>query len=232
MNFEKQISILGKWVFGIIKFSTVLLLSNFVYLFLFLNGYLAENINEIGTLLVTGIVLLPFIFAPSFLAVSSCTRLFFREENAFPLWKTFWNSYKLNYSMAFKHGIFYVTISFILYTAYWYYGRFGMLGSFIPAFLFLFNTLLFLFVLAYSSDRIEKTLDYWKLSLLFILNHPLLLLFMALELFFLIYLCRYNGALSLFVAPGASAMIVMYFYLECCRLELEKQKEKEAYPRK
>ncbi|AZP03557.1 DUF624 domain-containing protein [Jeotgalibaca ciconiae] len=225
MNTEKQVSFLGKWVFGIVKFSSVLLVSNFIYVFLFLNGYLAETVNEIGTLITTGFVLLPFVFAPSFLAVSSCTRLFFRSEENSPIFRTFWNSYKKNYRLAMKHGLLYTAISFVLYAAYWYYGRFGMLGHLIPAILFILVTVLFLFVLSYSSDRVENILNYWKLSFLLLLNHPLLFLFMVLQVFFIIYFCHFNGAMLLFVAPGATAMVMMYFYLECCKLEVSKQRE-------
>lgn len=222
MNFDKQISFLGKWGFAVIKFSLFLTTFNLIYIFLYLNGFLADNIHEIGTIILTAIILVPFIFSPSFLAIASCTRLFFRNEVT--SFKVFITSYKKNYLLAVKHGIIYEGIFLTLYSAFWYYGKFGILGRLIPLGLLILATVLFLFVLSYSSDRLEKLFDYWKYSTVLLLSSPILLIFMVLILFYIIYFCQYNGALSLFVAPGICALTTMYFYIECSKQINKKQK--------
>ena len=222
MNFGKQANFIGTWVWRVLRASFFWIIGNIVYVFLGMNFLMAETIDEMGTLVVTGWLLIPFLFAPGTVAAFSCVRKFFNEtEPAF--FQVDKIAYKKNKKVAIQHGIVYVLISFILYAAYWYYGRFGFVGKLIPAFLLVLVTLLFAFILAYTSDRKEKLIDYWKLGGLLLVNHPLFVLFMTAEIFLVLYFCHYIGALLLFVAPGAVLLIVHYFYQEGVKAEVKKQ---------
>lgn len=219
--FEKQVAFIGRWGWNILRGSFFWLIGNFIYLFLLLNGLVAENKNEIGTLFLTSIILIPFVFAPGTVAAFSCVRTFFMEEKSvnFSFYK---KSYQQNYKIASQHGFFFLIILFILYAAYWYYGRFHLLGQWLPLFLMVVVSVLFLFILMYTSDRKEKFLDYWKLGSLILVNHPMFTIFMGSEIFFILYFCHFIGGLLLFVAPGAILIVVHYFYGESVSAELKK----------
>lgn len=221
MMFEKQISFLGKWGWNIIRGSLFWLLGNIPYIFLVLNGLVAETVDEIATLVLTGIILIPFVFSPGTVATFSCVRAFNNEQTE-SLWQIYKESYKKNYRMSLNHGLFYVMGLFITYAAYWYYGSYHIVGRLIPIFIFLILSLLFLFVLVYTSDREETFLNYWKIGGLLLINHPMFSLFMGTEIVFVLYFCHYIGALLLFVSPGATFLIVYYFYNESVKAELKK----------
>ena len=80
-------------------------------------------------------------------------------------------------------------------------------------------SLLFLFVLAYTADREETLVDYWKKSGLLIINHFLLFVFMSLEVLLTIYFTHFFSFLLIFVAPGLVLLFVMHFYLETVKSE-------------
>lgn len=222
MNFEKQAGFLGTWGWRIIRGSLVWLLGNFIYAFLILNILLAENIDEVGTLVVTAVVLLPFVFSPGTTAAFSCVRKMYNEADNRSLIKVYKDSYKENYRAACTAGLIYSVGLFLLYACYWYYGQLAALGYIVPLILMVVLTVVFLFLLMYIADREEKMLDYWKNSAILLLNHPMLALFMGSEVFFVIFFCHYIGALLLFVAPGGVLLIVHHFYNECLRLEARK----------
>ena len=221
VNFGKQATFLGTWVWRILRGSFYWLLGNFIYVFLVMNFLLAETVDEMGTLVITGVLLIPFIFAPGTIAAFSCVRKFF-DETKTASFSVFAKAYKENYRMAMSHGFIFVFATFLLYVAYWYYGSFGIVGKIVPASLMIVALSLFLFVLAYTSDRKERLWDYWKLGGLLLINHPMFTLFMTTEIFFVLYFCHYIGALLLFVAPGAILLIVYYFYTESVKAEAKK----------
>lgn len=211
MIIDKQISFFKKWLFPVMIYSIALVISNSIYIFLFLNAYFAESYNEIATLLLTALLLVPFIFAPSFIAVSSCSRLLFKDrEEGFI--NRFLRSYREHYKLAVIQGFIYMTTAIVLILSFFYYGRFAKVGYIIPAILFIILNLIFLFVLAYSSDRVERVIDYWKVSALIVLNHPLHFILMGSLLSFILIISQNNGAVALFIAPGTATLVVMYTY--------------------
>lgn len=219
MNFEKQAGFIGTWGWRIIRGSLFWFLGNFVYGYLILNMLFAENIHEVGTLVITAVVLLPFVFAPGTVAAFSCVRSMYDSGNSRPLLQVFKTSYFKNYRIAFSNGLVYVIGIFILYASYWYYGQWTAIGYILPIVLMVVLTVIFLFVLMYTSDREETIKQYWKNSVLLLLNHPMFALFMGTECFFVIFFCHYIGALLLFVAPGSILLIVHHFYGACVQAE-------------
>lgn len=218
--FEKQASLLGKWGWHILNGSFFWFLGNFIYLLLVLNSFLAENVNELGTLIITGFFLIPFIFSPGTTAAFTCVRKV--AEGDYVSLSDFWKRYKENYQQSMQHGLLYICLTFLLYAAYRYYGELHIFGEIIPILLFLFVTVLYLFVLVYTSDRIQTFLDYWKIGIRMLINHPVFMIFMGTEIFFVLYFTSYTGALLFLVAPGLCLVIVNYFYLESVKSENRK----------
>lgn len=218
--FEKQASFLGKWGWYILNGSFFWILGNFIYLLLVANSFLAENINELGTLVITGFFLIPFIFSPGTTAAFACIRKVVDGEQV--SLRNYWKKYQENYQQSMQHGLFYIGLTFLLYAAYRYYGELHILGEIFTITLFLFLTVLYLFVLVYTSDRIQTFLDYWKISIRMLISHPMFMLFMGTELFFVLYFTSYSGALLLLGAPGLCIVIVNYFYSESVKSENRK----------
>lgn len=210
------------WTFALFKGTVAWLVTNFLYVALSTNFFVIKNLAEIKTLVVTFIFLIPFIFAPGMVATFSCVRHFFNEDKQYSLWKVLKKSYFSNYGMSFKLGCLYVLLLVSLYASYIYYGKWGVIGRIIPIILFGIITIIFLFILAYVSDRFETLIGYIKKSIVIMINHPVLIIFMTLEFLSLIYFCHFNSALLLLIAPGGSALIFMYFYQQCTEIELKK----------
>lgn len=224
MNFEKQAGVIGKWGWRIIQGSLLWVMGNAVYVFFILNMLLAENINEVGTLVVTAIILIPFLFSPGTVAAFSCIRNIHNEVDSRSLIQVFKESYKHNYRQSFTSGVIYILGFFLLYTCYWYYGQLAVIGYVVPLILIVLEMLVFLFVLMYISDREEKSITYWKNSILILTRHPMFALFMGTEVFFVLFLCHFNAVLLLLVAPGSAMLIIYHFYHACLQSEVKKAK--------
>lgn len=217
---ERQTSFITKWVYGMIRSSLIWLFFNLPIGYLVLNLLLAENFNEFATLMTTIYVLIPFVFSPGTVVALDCTRRFYREGSAYPLWKTAWKSYRKNWLISMKQGLIFCGGIFVLLAASRFYGQyFGGAGQMIPYFAMGILSLLFLFVLAYTADREETLVDYWKKSGLLIINHFLLFVFMSLEVLLTIYFTHFFSFLLIFVAPGLVLLFVMHFYLETVKSE-------------
>lgn len=222
MDFERQASFLTQWGYRLIIGSLTWMLGNVLIIFLLLNGVVVENLNEAGTIVISLFFSIPIFFAPGTIASFSCIRKLYNESDTDSVWKVYTSSYKKNYWVGFKQGCIYIGAIFVLYAAYWYYGQLSVLGYVIPMILAAVCTILFVFVLMYTSDRKESVLHYWKNSGLLLLNHPMFLVFMVTESFFVVYFCHYVGALLIFVAPGAVLLIVHHFYQEIIKSEKRK----------
>ncbi|MFT8337445.1 DUF624 domain-containing protein [Schleiferilactobacillus harbinensis] len=219
MELEHHSSVVTKWIFILVKAEIILLLTTWPMLYLLLNLSMASNVNEVGTLVLTIIALVPFIVAPGWCAAYATVRHFYRKEEEPHFWRTIWYQYKENYKAAMLTGLVFDAWLFVLYTAFWYYGRFGAMGRAIPLVVMVLSVYFFLFVLAYVADREESLLGYWHKSLQIIMQHPVLFLSLLFETTLTGLIGFVIKPLMILVAPGVICLIVMYFYLQMTKLE-------------
>lgn len=204
-----------KWGWRLIRTNSLWLIGNFIYFYMAMNWILAENLNEMITLGWTSWLTLPFIFTPFTLATFSCVRqMLVSDDNRFCL-KKYWKAVRKNYFVAVKQGIVYSIGVFIILSMYYYYGE--KLQGVILVILGLF-TIYFLFVLAYSSDREERIIHYWRNTMYLWTTYPVLTLYLVLESFLVIGVARHHMGIMLLVMPGVIILITFYFYSEMVRL--------------
>lgn len=215
----KSTQFVTKWMYGVVRGTSIWLSFNLIYIFLGVNLLLAQNINEVGTLIWTMFLLIPLVFSPGTAAALDCTRRYFKGEGD-GVMRTAWNSFCRNYFLGLKHGSLFCLILILLYTCARYYSSWvGALSFGIFGILAVLSTLLFLFVLAYTVDRQETFFNYWKKSGRLVLNHPLLFFIMGVEVVLTIYFTHFLSALLLLVMPGTVLLFVMHFYLEVVKCE-------------
>ncbi|MCI1688077.1 hypothetical protein [Schleiferilactobacillus harbinensis] len=217
-------SVITKWIFGILQSTGAWFITNFIYILLVLNLLFVRNIAEVNTIIVTALALIPFVLTPGILAAFASARRFFNESNALSYWQTIRTAYTTNYRLAMKTGFVYLAGLIICYASYIFYGQWGIMGEIIPMIVAFLGTFLYLFILAYESDREEQFWHYWRNGFLLLIRHPMLMLFMMAESGLVVYFCHFLLPLLLFVAPGAVALIVMYFYRQCVQAEEHKSR--------
>ncbi|MGO4936086.1 hypothetical protein ACTQ54_00325 [Fundicoccus sp. Sow4_H7] len=209
---ERQFSFVWKWGFLVVTVSVLCLIFNLPYLYLFLNMLTSTSMNEVGTLFVTAIILIPFVFSPSLLMILKYVRNDYLNKNNGI--KLVFQYYKENYLNAISHGFIFIFIVFIVYAVYWFYSQYFIIPYQILSIVYLIISVLYIFVSLYSIDREEKIIEYWKKTVRIWLNHPILCIYMISFIYFIGYISTLNGALLLFAAPGVIIYIVRYFYFE------------------
>src|SRR5690625_6561329 len=76
MNWANQVNGAMQWAYGTIRITFIWILFSFPYVVLYLGLLLADDVNSVGGTLGVAILLMPFIFVPSIVAMLGlCKRL-------------------------------------------------------------------------------------------------------------------------------------------------------------
>lgn len=193
---------------------------NLPIVFLCLSLLAMENANEMFTILITIMFLVPFIFFPSTAAMFGVVRKFILEEKISVI-RSFLKYYKENYFKSMVGGIFITVLSMIL--AYYYM----MLANISPLFIFIFVVLalvLFIFMLNFLSIIVHlntKLFAAFKSAFLITISAPFLSIGVCVASIVLIYI---SINVITFLIPFFVGSIIAYiaflgFYKVMLRLQ-------------
>ncbi|UJF15603.1 DUF624 domain-containing protein [Jeotgalibaca sp. MA1X17-3] len=225
MDFQYHAMVVTKYIYAIVRGTICFWLGNIPYIFLLLNLFQAENSDEIGTLLITGLALIPFILAPSITACLAVTRKFLiQEDSSFPLFRTFITTYKKEYKKSVEIGIGFAVILGLFLFSWQYYTRIlGTAGNIFLVFSGLLSYI-FLMVLNLINDQFLSIRDYIRNSFYLTIGYPFLSLTGMIEValvFYITYLL--SPSLLILVTPGTILLLTTYLFRNLMKLEREKQ---------
>lgn len=225
MDFQHHVMVVTKYIYAIVRGTICFWLGNIPYIFLLLNLFQAENADEIWTLLITGLVLIPFILAPSITACLAVTRKFFiQEDSSFPLLLTFITAYKKEYKKSVAIGIgFAVSLGLFLLSWQYYTRILGTTGNIFLVFSGLLSYM-FLMVLNLINDQFLSIRDYIRNSFYLTIGYPFLSLTGMVEvalIFYITYLL--SPSLLILVTPGTVLLLTTYLFRNLLKLEQENQ---------
>ncbi|WP_312097116.1 DUF624 domain-containing protein [Niallia sp.] len=220
---------LTKWIYAIVRITIVWWVATIPYLYLLFSAIGAESVDQIGTLALTGWILIPFILVPGAIAALGVSREFLRSEedkpSDLPLYLLFWKYYKREYVNALKTGVVWMLVLAVFYMAYSYYSIvLGGISGFIFLLFIFIAIFYFIFLLTILIDRSDSFIGYFKVTAQLMCRHPILIISMVFEAFLVIYLsATFMPSLLLFVCPGIIALLFTHFYRECLKQEEKKQ---------
>jgi uncharacterized membrane protein YesL len=218
-------TVITKWVYAVVRITLGWWIANIPYLFLIVLTFGVNNEGQAGALLVTGLILVPFVLMPGTIGALGIGREFFNHENEFPLISTFWKYYKRDYKNGMKVGGIFLGILGIFYTAYSYYSQ--LLGTvFGLVFIFFMAVAIFFFIILLTIivDRTNSFTGYFRITAQLVSRHPVLMISMVFEVFLTVYLCGiFMPSLLIFVCPGIIVLLATHFYIQCLKQEVKKQ---------
>src|SRR5690625_4213184 len=109
MNLANQVNGAMQWAYAMIRISLIWILFSFPYLLLYLGVLLAEDVNSVGGTLGVAILLMPFIFIPSIVAMLGlCKRLLQSSSDFDQALAKYWKYYRRDYLKSVLIGAVYV----------------------------------------------------------------------------------------------------------------------------
>ncbi|TCN19712.1 DUF624 domain-containing protein [Mesobacillus foraminis] len=221
----KSTTFITKWVYAVVRITLMWWIANFPYLILIFASFGVENEGQIGTLMLTGLVFLPFIMVPSTIGTLGVAREFFKRENDFPLFLTYWKYVKREYVTGMKVGMVIMILMSLFYLQFSYYSMLLGTSSGLVFILFMFMAVFyFIFLLTILVDRSNSLIGYFKVTGQLMSRHPVLMISMMLESFLVIYLSAiFMPSLLIFGCPGIIVLLATHFYRECIRQEERKE---------
>lgn len=228
MNWANQISSAMQWVYGVIRISLIWIVFSFPYILLYLSLLLAEDSKSVGGTLGLAILLAPFIFIPSLVAMLGLCKSLLENSSEFD--KTvsrYWRYYRRDYLKSVVIGIVYVLLLIMFYIAYYYYSQLFNPLSNIFLVLFYLTLIAFIYSLCFLSDRKLSIKQYIQNGYLLVFFHPINTLMMIFGIF-LSYFILSNilpMTLCLLFFPCTIGLITMAFYNKGIKQEIEKVSE-------
>lgn len=221
MNFQKHTNIVTKYTYAALRVTFCFWVGNVPYILLLMNLIVAENSDEILTLLLTMFLLIPVILMPVLTACLSITRKFFTEDtNDFSLMKCFLKAYKDEYKRSVGIGVLFNVLCFLLVVAWQYYtSYFGILGY---LYIVLIAILIYvvLNMLNLINDQFLSTKEYLQNSIQLLLRYPFLSITGILEIFLVIYVSYLlSPSLLIFVSPGAVLLLSTFLFRNKMKVE-------------
>jgi uncharacterized membrane protein YesL len=220
----KSTAVITKWVYAVIRITLVWWMANFPFLFLILAAFGVKDEGQFGTLVLTGLVLVPFVLVPGAMGALGVGRDTFKHENEFPLFSSFWKYYKREYLNGMKLGIVFMVTLCIFYMGYSYYSK--LLGT-TPGLVFILFIVVavffFIYLLTILVDRTNSLTGYFVVTAQLMSRHPVLIISFIFETFLVVYLCTtMMPSLLVFVVPGIIVLLATYFYHQCLKQEEKK----------
>lgn len=227
MDLQRHSLTVTKYIYAVIRLTFCFWLGNLPYIFLLFNFFLAENKDEVGTILVTGIILIPAVLAPCLTACFSVARRFFLEDGSeYPLMKTFIDTYKKEYKRSFIMGAGFMLLSVTFFIAYEYYALLlGTKGTFFLILLLLLSYV-FLILLNLINDRVLQNWQYIRNAFFLTFRYPFLTVTGLLEMGLVIYICYLlTPSLLIFVTPGLTLLLATFLYRNIMKIETQNQQK-------
>ena len=228
MNWANQVNGAMQWAYAMIRISFIWILFSFPYVVLYLGLLLADDVNSVGGTLGVSILLMPFIFVPSIVAMLGlCKRLLQSSSDFGQALANYWKYYRRDYFKSVLIGAVYVGLLIIFYIAYYYYSHsFNLLSIFFLV-LFYLTLVAFTYSLCFLSDRKLSMKQYIQNGYLFVLFHPVNTLIMICGMF-LSYFILSNilpMALCIIFIPCTFGLVAMALYNKGINQEIEKASE-------
>lgn len=227
MDLQYHAMVVTKYVYAIVRATICFWVGNIPYIFLLLNLFQAENTDEIGTLLITGVVLIPFILAPNVTACLAVTRKFLiQADSNFSLFRTYITTYKKEYKKSLLIGMgFAIILALFLFSWQYYTSILGTAGNIFLVFSGLLSYV-FLMVLNLINDQFLTIREYIQNSFFLTVAYPFLSLTGIVEvalIFYIMYLL--SPSLLILVAPGTILLLTTYLFRNIMKLERENQQK-------
>jgi uncharacterized membrane protein YesL len=220
----KSTTLITKYVYAVVRITMVWWMLNLPFLFLLFAIFGVKNEREVGTLVLTGLVLVPFILVPATLGALGVGRDFFKYENDFPLFSTFLKYFKREYVNGLKVGVIFIVILSIFYLGYSYYSKLlGTITGYVFILFMIVAHFFFIFLLTILVDRSFQFWGYLKVTAQLMSRHPVLMFSMMIEAVLIIYISAiFMPSLLIFVCPGIILLLATHFYRECLKQEEKK----------
>lgn len=225
MNWFKISNNLIQWLYMILKLTGIWWLFNMPYAFLGVFLLVAPDVSIVHTIIIIGIVLLPFVAIPTTVATLAIARRYVKTDDVFPFLKVFWNYYKREYVKSMVLGSLNTSVLIVFYLALRYYAGLSSLLAIVFYALVIVTPLFFLYVYSYLVDQELPLKAYLTNTMFLLLVHPLNAILMILDVMVTAYiLWVVLPPLLLFILPGLVALIVTYFYQKSMGVEIKKWK--------
>jgi uncharacterized membrane protein YesL len=220
----RSTTVITKWVYSVVRVTLVWWIANFPFLYLIFAAFGVKNGGQFGTLVLTGLALVPFVLVPGTIGALGVGRDTFKHENDFPLLSTFLKYYKREYVNGVKVGVVFMVTLSVFYMGYSYYSR--LLGTTpgLVFILFIFAAIFyFIFLLTILVDRTNSMIGYFVVTAQLLSRHPVLMITLIIETLLVIYLCAtMMPSLLVFVVPGIIVLLATHFYIQCLKQEEKK----------
>ncbi|WP_342433087.1 DUF624 domain-containing protein [Neobacillus sp. FSL H8-0543] len=224
MNWFRYSDDLMKGLYNILKLTGIWWLFNVLYAFLGLNLLVAPDVASVHTIVIVGIVLLPFVAIPTTVATLGIARRYVKGDDTFPLFKVFWKYLKRDYVKSMLLGILNATVLFAFYLAFRYYSGLSSLLENVFYVLVVVTPFFFLYVYCYLVDQELPLKNYLTNTMFLLVIHPMNSIFMILDAVVAAYIMwLVFPPLLLFILPGLTALIVTYFFQKSMSVEIQKK---------
>ncbi|MGP7819339.1 YesL family protein [Niallia sp. 01092] len=213
-----------KRLYIILKLTGIWWLFNAPYVFLGVNLLAAPDVASVHTIVIIGIVLLPFVAIPATVAALAIARRYVKGDDSFPFFKAFWNYYKREYVKSMVLGCLNAIVLIVFYLALRYYAALSSPLAIVFYVLVILTPFFFLYVYSFLVDQELPLKAYLYNTIFLLLMHPLNTILMILNVLVAAYiLWVVLPPLLIFILPGLSVLIVTYFYQKSMGLEIKKQ---------
>lgn len=224
MNWFGMSNNLIRWVYTILKLTGIWWLFSLPYAFLGVTLLIARDVDTVHTIVVSGIVLLPFILIPATVASLAIARKYVKGEEVFPFLKGFWTYYKREYKKSMVLGCLNVAIMVIFYLALRYYSGISYLLAIFFYVLVIITPFFFLLLYSFLVDQELPLKAYISNTFFLLITHPLNTFLMILYIVVVTYvLWVIFSPLLLFILPGLIVLIVTYFFQKSISIEIQKR---------
>jgi len=115
--------LISEWIMRLFIVNVLWLLFNIPILFLIVNLFFVQNIEEFVMLSIPVIILLPVLFFPATAAMFATVRCWIVEVDDFSLLKTYWKFYKSNYKISLLAGVFFAILLVIWSVDVYYFSN-------------------------------------------------------------------------------------------------------------
>ncbi|WP_445505955.1 YesL family protein [Niallia sp. 03190] len=224
MNWSHLSNNMIKRLYIILKLTGIWWLFNAPYAFLAVNILAAPDVASVHTIVILGIVLLPFVAVPTTVAALAIARRYVKGDDAFPFFKAFWNYYKREYVKSMVLGCLNAIVLIVFYLALRYYAGLSSPLAIVFYVLVILTPFFFLYVYSFLVDQELPLKAYLYNTIFLLLMHPLNTILMILNVLVAAYILWVAlPPLLIFILPGLSVLIVTYFYQKSMGVEIKKQ---------
>ncbi|MGN8647223.1 YesL family protein [Gracilibacillus sp. HCP3S3_G5_1] len=111
--------VIADWIYKFSFANIFWMVCNIPIIFILINLLLADEIGVIGVLFGSILLLSPFVFFPSTVALFSIVNQFIRKEDI-NLWRDFWRFYRVNFKKSMKLGVIFTVFWAVLIIDFFY----------------------------------------------------------------------------------------------------------------